>query len=102
MRQHGVVRYERRPYVGSFQSPLRITFDSQIQAFRSSSLHTHPSTVLFEKERVIMEVKFNGSLPQWFGELVRQFGLKREKYSKYEQSVNAVYGELYLPAPHLS
>jgi hypothetical protein len=91
MRPHLVVRYRRRPYVGFFQSPLRITFDSRIQAWRSHHLHTERTAVPFEKERVIMEVKFNGNLPLWFNQLVQQFELKREKYSKYTEAVNAVY-----------
>jgi len=93
MRPHILVRYRRVPYVGYFESPIRITFDTEIEACRSRNLDTPTNMISVEKDKTILEVKFNESLPQWFGNLVKQFGIKREKYSKYTTSVDAVYGK---------
>jgi hypothetical protein len=43
---------------------------------------------------VILELKFTGRFPDWFGEMVRVFGLRQGSASKYADGI-AVKGEHY-------
>ncbi len=82
------VRYKREPFIGKRDSKIRITFDYDIE----SCLEQHRDfedayTPILDSEVVIMEVKFNNLLPAWFRDILYEYQLNREPYSKYCESV---------------
>ncbi len=84
-----VVRYEREAYVDDL-SGLRITFDSNLEASKWD--YFRYDSCMFPVARcVVMEVKFNLTLPFWFARLVREFDLKRDTFSKYGLSLESVF-----------
>jgi hypothetical protein len=43
-------------------------------------------------EQVILEIKFTGRFPNWFGGLVRIFGLRQCGAAKYVEGVDLLWG----------
>lgn len=52
------------------------------------------SRPVFGKRRAMLELKFDGSPPRWMVELVRQFNLQREAFSKYTTAALQLRGRL--------
>ncbi len=89
-----LIRYRREPFIADRN--LRITFDKQIETGSVSSFWQKDiPTQLLLPQIVVMEIKFTGSLPFWLGQLVRQYDLERQPFSKYTQSIE-------ITKPHLS
>lgn len=90
-----LIRYRREPYI--CDSPeLRITFDTNIEVATIDDL-TDPviSSRLIFPQAIVMEFKFTGSLPFWLGEIVRQYNLERQPFSKYTHGIEKT--KSYLP-----
>jgi hypothetical protein len=85
-----LVAYRRRAMTGRAEPDLRITLDDDLRR------RAHPGpNALFEKEelhpfetRSVLELKFSGRPPRWLVELVREFRLRRESYSKYCEGID--------------
>jgi len=96
-----VVRYEREAFVERFFSRIRLTFDKNIEVIKyddlESLVNSDYDTASVLDSGVIMEIKFNSSLPWWFGFMVRKFNLKRGAYSKYAQALDKLYQHNPLP-----
>jgi len=90
------VRYRRRPYILRNHT-MRVTFDSFLETCPSGDLSRPASPVPVEKGAVIMELKFDSTLPSWFNFLVRKYGLVRDEFSKYARSAQVV--NRYDPLP---
>ena len=90
------IRYKRHPYLVPSKHMLRITFDEQVETARHTNLTSPPFTTQVSRA-TIMEVKFEHKLPYWFGIMVRQLNLKRDSFSKYGRSIDAIYK--YNPLP---
>jgi len=89
-----VVRYKRKPYIATTSSALRVTFDSCLEACRTTDLGRNVfMTPIDEINRkgIILEVKSNYAMPQWLGRIIKDFNLKNETISKYAYSVEAVF-----------
>ena len=89
---HVVVQYLRTAYLDTFASKVRVTFDKNLVCgFAEESLlgHTASVPVVYNDtiNTVIMEVKFNGTLPWWFRTMIDVFDLHRVDFSKYNHSV---------------
>jgi hypothetical protein len=74
---------------------IRVTLDREVRCAveRSAGLRTemdNPCNVF--GERVVLELKFTGRFPDWFGELVRAFDLHQCSAAKYADGV-ALMGE---------
>lgn len=91
MRPTAMVRYLREPFVSPHNSHLRITFDSGIEACQTHDLRFPQPMTPITKDAVIMEVKFSLALPYWFRLLLSDFHLRRQSFSKYGESVEALY-----------
>jgi hypothetical protein len=96
-----IVRYEREAFVEQFFSRIRLTFDKNIEVIKPRELeplgnYDYDTTPVLE-ESVIMEIKFNKSLPWWFGFMERKFDLKRSAYSKYAHALDKLYMHNPLP-----
>lgn len=86
------ISYLREAYV-SDNNLVRVTLDREVMAEPNLAfaVKTHmenpaPSFV----GRVILELKFTNRYPNWFGELVRVFGVMQRGAAKYCESVQAV------------
>ena len=80
------VCYQREAYVSSEAEGLRLTFDRQIigQTYSSDcSLAIPKLEVPIEPKGVVLELKYNGRIPQWMHDLVASFRLERTPFSKY-------------------
>lgn len=89
------VAYMREAWVSEADNAVRVTFDRQIRAARhltdDISTKMESFAAAFEPE-VILELKFTGRFPLWFGDLVRVFGVRQCGAAKYADHV-AVLGQ---------
>ena len=86
-----MVVYNRKPLVGRINDRFRITFDSDIQAYPSDRLNflNHKTDVL--SNDVIMELKYNNTIPRWFHFIIQKHQLNRLAFSKYCKSLEACH-----------
>ncbi len=77
-----LIRYDREPFIGTVPE-LRVTFDHDITAVQVTKENNWRQTQRVFPDRVIMEIKFTGSLPFWLGELIAKYDLERIPFSKY-------------------
>lgn len=84
------VRYRREAYVGFYNRDIRITMDRALACAPTDNT-AGPGQVLswlpVESRRVVLEVKFDESYPDWVARLVQRFRLEKRSYSKYGRSV---------------
>lgn len=83
--------YERSAYVGPpGEAPMRLTMDRQIcsRPAQGWTFADFGGIPLFA-ERVILELKYSDFLPSPFQNLIRSFGLKLKRISKYRLAVQA-------------
>ena len=78
-----LISYKRKPLVGRTGSNLRVTFDYDIQAARTSKIDFSKPTKPIYPGMLIMEVKFNDILPYWLHEIIQKHTLEAWPYSKY-------------------
>ena len=82
------------PFAGKFNKQVRVTFDYNIRARAASELfgaYDNDMLVDVSGGKVIMELKFNGSLPQYIADIIREYSLARVPYSKYCEGLEATY-----------
>lgn len=89
------VAYLREAYVPRDGNAARLTFDRNVRSEAVSSLHLstamrHPVTIW--GKAVVLELKFTDRFPNWFGELVRVFGVFQRGAAKYADGI-ALIGE---------
>ena len=81
-----LVSYEREALVGIDDPALRVTFDMNVRSyptpeiediFREEDLNT------LVDQHFILEVKFNGRMPVWVRNIIRDFKLRIQAISKY-------------------
>jgi len=93
-----LVEYEREGYQPRLKSNLRITFDHHVRGSHARSLFPEKSFYRYLYPRsVVLEIKFNATLPKWLVALVREHGLKVIANSKYTQSVLISRNDLHHP-----
>ena len=88
-----MVSYFRKPLVSKYDDNFRVTFDSDLKAFPANQLNlsVNGRAVDILPDLVIMELKYNNTLPDWFQDIIRSYQLMRRPYSKYCQSIENVY-----------
>jgi SPX domain protein involved in polyphosphate accumulation len=87
------VNYHRRAYENSEQS-VRITFDDNLSFGVRKSLTGEPDKLYnFSTDKMIMETKTFGIRPYWLLWLLDEYGLKKQKFSKYCTGIETVYAE---------
>ena len=89
------VAYDREAWISPHDNSVRVTFDRNVLispefSARFTSEMDDPTSVF--GDWVILELKFTGRFPDWFGEMVRVFGLRQGSASKYADGI-AVKGE---------
>ncbi len=81
-----LVVYLRRAFVCRFNPRTRLTMDSQVRSIpfpRQNDLPRDHGLKACTNGSVILELKFDGSIPPWMSTLVRSGKLKPESISKY-------------------
>jgi hypothetical protein len=91
------VAYDREAWISPHDNSVRVTFDRNVLispefSARFTSDMDDPTSVC--GDWVVLELKFTGRFPDWFGEMVRVFGLRQGSASKYADGI-AVKGEHY-------
>lgn len=89
-----LILYKRDPYVGMYDSRVRVTFDYNIKAKRAEELFLDfdaPDFLDVSENKVIMELKFNDRLPPYIASIIQEYGLGRVPYSKYCESIESTY-----------
>jgi SPX domain protein involved in polyphosphate accumulation len=94
------VGYTREAYVGIYQEDLRITFDRRLRCAPAESLERPEETDWREMEpcRVVLELKFDVSYPDWMQQLVARHELRQESFSKYAKAVERGLDHWRLPS----
>jgi len=81
-----LVTYEREALIGLEDSKMRVTFDMNVRSyinpdpddfFRESDLKE------IKESHFVLEIKFDGNLPIWVREIIRDFNLHVQAISKY-------------------
>ncbi len=86
------VRYDREPWLGRHDRGVRITFDRQVEGSPTTSsdvLGLDATWVASCQLPVILEVKFNRTMPEWVTRFIRRFDLVRTSVPKYVLSIDA-------------
>lgn len=87
-----LITYEREPFVSRFDGNLRITFDKNLRFLTNTNYYrifeeSNLQSVL--KNKIIIEIKFNRSVPTWLKNIISRYDLKRTSLSKYSICLEA-------------
>lgn len=87
-----LISYTRIPLINSRYNNLRITFDYDILVKKYSDLETvvHNNGII-DSSKVVMEIKYNNSLPLWVHNLIQYHCLNRISFSKYCRGIERVF-----------
>ncbi|HEY4415629.1 MAG TPA: polyphosphate polymerase domain-containing protein [Verrucomicrobiae bacterium] len=90
-RPMALVNYRREAWVSTHNNSVRVTMDRQVEldldATSCMSAKMADPVCVFGKE-VILELKFTGRFPAWFGDLVRHFGVRQCSAAKYADGLS--------------
>ena len=81
-----LIFYHREAFVGLGDSSQRVTFDRDLRSLAADNrldFDRSEDFVEFEPGRFILELKFNEHMPKWMADLVKEFDLRQQAYSKY-------------------
>lgn len=84
------VAYLREAWVSTADNSVRVTLDREVASVPhfTAEIKTHMENPVMPWPRlVILELKFTGRYPNWFGELVRRFGVMQCGVAKYAEGV---------------
>ena len=90
------VAYRREAYVPHNDNSARLTLDREIRTERHSTytFSTKMAKPLYVwGKAVVVELKFTNRFPEWFGELVRVFGLRQCGAAKYADGFALLEGK---------
>lgn len=80
-----MVAYERIALFGKEDPNFRVTFDTNIRGRREDVRLEHGSQgmLLFDDDTHLMEVKVSGGTPIWFSNLLSEYSVYTNRFSKY-------------------
>ena len=91
------ITYKREAWMGEVDPRLRLTFD-QVPCVLSPDSYgkvSHiPGSPLIPAGEVIMEIKFNQSVPRWLRDIVAEQGLIPQRFSKYATGIDCLWQPL--------
>jgi len=87
------VSYKRKPFVSKVMKNFRVTFDYNLQFSKVGDDHKSIEYKNLHENDVILEVKFNGTLPQWFHEIINAHQLRKDESCKYCFGTDLLKGE---------
>ncbi|MGA1238952.1 MAG: VTC domain-containing protein, partial [Limisphaerales bacterium] len=84
------IAYLREAWLSSHDNSVRVTLDRQVRTepVNSEELSTEMRAphYVFGTD-IVLELKFTNRFPNWFGDLVRHFGLQQCGAAKYVEGV---------------
>lgn len=86
-----MVGYKRKPYTSKYGDNIRITFDSGLNASLQGDMKKPYAQPEVNPHISVMEVKFLTSMPYWLSDIIKNFNLRFDTYSKYERSLNRLH-----------
>ena len=87
-----LVTYSREPYLGKYNKNARITFDYSIRARQCDDLYYSGEEYTdVSGDKVVLEIKFNGNMPHYMAQIIKEYNLARVPYSKYCNGIEACY-----------
>lgn len=86
-----MVIYKRKPLMGSVNNRFRITFDSDIEAYPINRLDFLDNRISVLSRDVIMELKYDNTIPNWFHFIIQKYQLNRVAFSKYCKSLEVCH-----------
>lgn len=89
-----MVLYDRKPLVGKVDPQFRVTIDSNVRTFAADWLTAGGVTQPVNPGTAILEVKFNNVLPFWFHQIIQQYNLTQQPFSKYCRSIETCWPSL--------
>lgn len=87
------VGYRREAYVSHAAEGARVTFDRQIVGYSYSygcGLAIPEQEAPVAAKGVVLELKYNGRIPQWMHDLIASFRLQSVSYPKYVHCLDAL------------
>ncbi len=85
-----LVVYDREPYLGKYNLHFRVTFDKNIRAAQNDNLFYDGNDLEDVSDNyTVMELKYNGTLPFYMNQVIKEFNLDRVAFSKYAGAVDA-------------
>lgn len=85
-RPKALVSYRREAWISTHNNSVRITMDRHVKlgldATTAMPVTMERPVTVFDRA-VILELKFTDRFPDWFGDLVRHFGLRQCSAAKY-------------------
>lgn len=78
-----LISYWREAWLDPFYPHLRLSFDKNIQATATTDLFCSNRQVNILPNQIIMELKFNGPVPEYLNHICQYFNFSREAISKY-------------------
>jgi hypothetical protein len=99
------VAYLREAWISTEDNSVRVTMDRDVRCVPEFTARLSPdidpSVPPVFGAQVVLELKFTGRFPNWFGELVRVFNLPSGSAAKYADGV-ALLGEYQFRDGHVS
>jgi hypothetical protein len=86
-----IVEYEREGFIPKDGSDLRLTFDHHVRSKKAKKLFDDDIHTRNHRSAIVCEIKCGMNKPLWLEQLVKKYGLKMIRNSKYVQAVNLVY-----------
>jgi hypothetical protein len=79
------IAYKRRAFFGADNPDLRITFDKEIVTRREDvGLENGVfGNMLLPDNYMIMEIKYTNRMPLWLIQILREYDIKKQSFSKY-------------------
>ncbi len=87
-----LITYEREALVGIDDPSLRVTFDLNVRSYRSpkfEDIFREEDLTEIASQAFILEVKFNGRMPVWIRNIIRDYKLRVQAISKYCNGIDA-------------
>ncbi|VAX41531.1 hypothetical protein MNBD_PLANCTO02-3211 [hydrothermal vent metagenome] len=91
------ITYQREAWMGNVDPRLRLTFDqfpSVLSPNAYGKVGHRPGSPLIPAGDVIMEIKFNQSVPRWLRDIVAEQGLIPQRFSKYATGIDCLWQPL--------
>lgn len=84
------ITYIREAWQGAHDPRLRVTFDSKCQSYAPScfgSVEDNAGEAILDENLVILEIKFDHSIPCWIRDILQTQHLHLQRFSKYAAGV---------------
>jgi hypothetical protein len=84
------VAYLREAWLTPHDNSVRVTFDRQVRSCPEPTARLvaeMENPIYVFGDAVVLELKFTGRFPHWFGDLVRVFGLRQTSAAKYVDGI---------------